>query len=535
MGGLSLTNPGLAFPDGSIDPTTRQPIVKPRVQFFPNNAARALAFAKQQNAAVQPSTSDVSGGIAAPGETPNNVPSVVAPPSSPVPSFFKPSFSSTTTDPTTGMQAPVNAAQTKLGKLVSILGAAARGAIAGYGYGNAAQGAAAAREVPFQEAEQRAQLQQQGAQTALTREQASMVPTPYGPMPLGMARYVFPSLINAGAKVQSANIGAQSRESVANTNAVSRMNVEQMKFAIQNGQIAHVEDGLDPTTGQPAKIGYTRTGQLVGVLPGSFPSSAYLPKATDTTDFREDVNGNIVALPKRTTSQPVFPGGVAPSSAGGAASPAPQGDSPRGASQPRGPRIVAQGRVPAMVTGSMPDGTQVAGTPAELSAVGATGVTKLEGSNASQVSIARQMTAPGGLFDLAQKDLAKFKPGELDALGSRWNEFLAGSVGTGDPRYVALRTHVNGLLGTALMQAHGVRGKTMAEHFQNIADAGQMNQATLSAALDAEKQYVNEKAMRPPSPSSHIFSLSAWQAANPHGDPAAAKAFALKQGYQVAP
>jgi hypothetical protein len=218
MGGLSLTNPGLAFPDGSIDPTTGQPIVKPRVQFFPNNAARALAFAKQQNAAVQPSTSDVSGGIPAPGETPNNVPSVVAPPSSPVPSFFKPSFSSTTTDPTTGMQAPVNAAQTKLGKLVSILGAAARGAIAGYGYGNAAQGAAAAREVPFQEAEQRAQLQQQGAQTALTREQASMVPTPYGPMPLGMARYVFPSLINAGAKVQSANIGAQSRQAVAQTN-----------------------------------------------------------------------------------------------------------------------------------------------------------------------------------------------------------------------------------------------------------------------------------------------------------------------------
>jgi hypothetical protein len=112
------------------------------------------------------------------------------------------------------------------------------------------------------------------------------------------------------------------------------------------------------------------------------------------------------------------------------------------------------------------------------------------------------MTSPGGLFDLANKDLAKFKPGELEALAPRWNEFLAGTVGTDDPRYVALRTHVNGLLGTALMQAHGVRGKTMAEHFQNIADAGKMSQSTLQAALDAEKQYVNEKAMRVPAPAS---------------------------------
>jgi hypothetical protein len=320
MGGLSLTNPGLAFPDGSIDPTTGQPIVKPRVQFFPNNAARALAFAKQQNAAVQPSTSDVSGGIAAPGETPNNVPSVVAPPSSPVPSFFKPSFSSTTTDPTTGMQAPVNAAQTKLGKLVSILGAAARGAIAGYGYGNAAQGAAAAREVPFQEAEQRAQLQQQGAQTALTREQASMVPTPMGPMPLGMARYIFPSLINAGAKVQSANIGAQSRQAVAQTNkrflTVPNVGVYDTQTLDPSGRPSLIPGSaqgitITPDFAQEHGLGDQWVGKnvkLSDLVAMENVESKYAPTTTSESSST-DLMGNTST---KRTQQKVAPGGAAP-------------------------------------------------------------------------------------------------------------------------------------------------------------------------------------------------------------------------------
>src|SRR5579872_4923888 len=133
MDGLSLTNPGLVYQDQSIDPTTGQPVIKPRVAFFPSDAARALAFAKQQQSAVSPSTSDVSGDIAAPGETPNNVSSTIPGPTSPSPLLFKPKFSSTLTDPSTGMPAPVNPAQTKLGKLVSVLGAAARGALAGWG------------------------------------------------------------------------------------------------------------------------------------------------------------------------------------------------------------------------------------------------------------------------------------------------------------------------------------------------------------------------------------------------------------------
>lgn len=210
-------------------------------------------------------------------------------------------------------------------------------------------------------------------------------------------------------------------------------------------------------------------------------------KTTDTVEYRDDGKGNIVALPKRTVSTPNVPGSGTsklPSSGG-----AP------------GPRVVLPGggKAPPMVVGTDSSGQQIAGTQDELRTAGVQNYTPLGAAESAKVNTARQLTSPGGLFDLANKDLAAFKPGELEALAPRWNEFLAGKVGTADPRYVALRTHVNGLLSTALMQAHvGARGSgEMMEHFQDIANAGKMSKDTLQAALNAEKQYVNEKAMRP--------------------------------------
>jgi len=160
-----------------------------------------------------------------------------------------------------------------------------------------------------------------------------------------------------------------------------------------------------------------------------------------------------------------------------------------------------------MAVGTDPQGNQVAGTPQELRAAGVTAFTKLDANEAAKVNTARQMTSPNGLFGLIDKDLARFQPGELEALGPRFNEFLAGKAGTmptgsdgkQDTRYVALRTHVNGLLSTALMQAHvGARGgERMMEHFEDIANAGKMSLPTLKAALSAEREYVQEKAMRP--------------------------------------
>lgn len=192
---------------------------------------------------------------------------------------------------------------------------------------------------------------------------------------------------------------------------------------------------------------------------------------------------------------------------------------------------------PNMMTGSMSDGTQVAGTTDELKAAGATGVTKLPAADQSKVSIARQLISPNGLLTNTEKDIAAFKPEELTSIGNRWNEFEAGTLGSGDPRYIALRTDAR-LLSTALMQAHvGSRGsESIMEHFSNLADAGKMDGDALKTAIGTERRYVTEKAMLPksqPTTQPKAFSLGAWQKANPTGDVNAAKAAAQQAGYKV--
>jgi hypothetical protein len=174
-----------------------------------------------------------------------------------------------------------------------------------------------------------------------------------------------------------------------------------------------------------------------------------------------------------------------------------------------------------MMTGSMPDGTQVAGTQDELTKAGATGVTKLPAADSSKVSVARQLISPNGLLTNTQKDLAAFKPEELTAIGNRWNEFAAGTLGSSDPRYIRLRTDSR-LLSTALMQAHvGSRGsESIMEHFEGLANAGKMDGDTLRAALETERRYVEEKAMLPNAASSQPKSQSTQP--TQQSDPAAA-------------
>jgi hypothetical protein len=386
----------------------------------------------------------------------------------------------------------------------------------GRGPGAVLRGAGAAMGAPYQQSLQNFQLGQQAqenqariagqqAQTQLTQAQAGAMPAELQAKIAALSSQ--PRVDPSSGRYLGTMNDAQYQnylkgQGAASVTAANRLSVEQLKAQILLGQVKRVEDYKDPQTGQMGKMAYNLKGEPMGVLPGSLPSSSYLPKSTSTVDFKEDDQGNIIALPKTSTSGPVIPGPA------GSAGATPSGF-PKGGASSGSPRIVAKGKTPAMVTGTGPDGRQIAGTPDELRAAGATGVTKLEAGDASKVSIARQMTGPGGLFDLAEKDLARFKPGELEALAPRWNEFLAGKVGTADPRFIALRTHVNGLLGTALMQAHvgSKGGEAMMEHFEDIANTGKMSADTLRAALGAEKQYVEEKAMRPGAPAGKVDSL----------------------------
>jgi hypothetical protein len=86
--------------------------------------------------------------------------------------------------------------------------------------------------------------------------------------------------------------------------------------------------------------------------------------------------------------------------------------------------------------------------------------------------------------------------GKLGPLAGRWNNFMAGKFGAGDPEYAALRAKM-GLSSTLLMQAHvGSRGgAALLEHFEDLANAGKMDGQTLKSAMGSEINYVQDKAM----------------------------------------
>lgn len=156
---------------------------------------------------------------------------------------------------------------------------------------------------------------------------------------------------------------------------------------------------------------------------------------------------------------------------------------------------------PDMLIGSMPDGSQVAGTAAELEAAGIKNPIKLPSSEVGKVEIARSLISPGGLFDNVAADITALnKQGQLGVVASRWNNILTNKLGTGDQNFARLSTDL-GLLSTALMQAHvGSKGSNeMMEHFkQTIGDPSISTAPILLARLGASWDYINHKAMRLP-------------------------------------
>lgn len=73
----------------------------------------------------------------------------------------------------------------------------------------------------------------------------------------------------------------------------------------------------------------------------------------------------------------------------------------------------------------------------------------------------------------------------------RWNEFMAGKVGAGDPEFAALRATI-GLLQTGTMRAHvGARGgAAMMQKFEGLFNADHMDVPTLRASLGAVRDFL---------------------------------------------
>lgn len=80
---------------------------------------------------------------------------------------------------------------------------------------------------------------------------------------------------------------------------------------------------------------------------------------------------------------------------------------------------------------------------------------------------------------------------KMGPIGSRWQEFLAGRVGVGDPDYDRLRTFVN-LLQTGTARAHvGARGSSQIQSkFENLFNADRMDAATLKDTLTSTRDFL---------------------------------------------
>ena len=151
-----------------------------------------------------------------------------------------------------------------------------------------------------------------------------------------------------------------------------------------------------------------------------------------------------------------------------------------------------------MMFGSMPDGSQVAGTPDELKAAGASGIMKMDSGDAAKTLVARQLVAPNGLFHAVDRDMRELDAqGKLGVAASRWNDITANKVGD-NPEFARLSTDM-GLIHTAIMQAHvGARGsKDMLEHFEGLMNQKIASGPQLRAQMAATFSYMQEKAMLP--------------------------------------
>jgi len=339
--------------------------------------------------------------------------------------------------------------------------------------------------------------------------------------------------ISQAGKIIPAEIGASAKRDVAKTAAESKLDVAQLtgdqKAALQAASakqnfmsvpgvglfntktqtvIPGTEQGAEVTPELAAqyRIPHEFLGRRINLQQLAAHERSMVmgaPKISDTTQWMTDINGELVGIPKRTTVTPQVPW-LPAEGAPGAPAPAASGAAPKPAGTARAgaPGVITPGRqmkAVGMQVGTDPEGHQIAGTPRELKEAGATNTTTLPSGEAAKVNIARQLTSPNGLLPMIDKDLDALKPEELSVIGSRWNEFMRGTIGKGDPRYTRLYTHLNGLLDTAVMQAHvgASGGFYMMDHFKELADAGRMTKATMKAAIKAEKDYMDEKAMRP--------------------------------------
>lgn len=101
------------------------------------------------------------------------------------------------------------------------------------------------------------------------------------------------------------------------------------------------------------------------------------------------------------------------------------------------------------------------------------------------------MLAPKMDSVISKLDDSKYAD-QLGPFMGRWNEFMAGTVGSGNPDFIVIRNAMN-LMQTAEMRAHvGLRGNTaLLDKFDSLNNANRMDAPTLKASLLAVKDFLS--------------------------------------------
>lgn len=307
MGGLfgGLTNPGTGLQAAGGGPTT---VGTPQ---------QVLAGANQAVNQTQPAFLLGNNNAQVPG--PNSLPKITTP------SFQQAAQAGAAP----GGANALSPGLSKAGKLMTLLTSGLQGALAGNAAqnqmiaqtggrraGGAGTGFEAGYQLPWQRAMQGQQLQQAQAQTALTQAQSQMVPTPYGQMPAGLAKLMFPAMIRAQGQENVQQMKGQTAEQVQQQKGESAQNVAQI-----NKRFIPVEGvGLFDTQSRSVVPGTNQAVQITPEIAKDYdlpPEFLGKPmKLSDLNAFRFQnvpemtAQGPIIINRNQGTAQPVQgPGG----------------------------------------------------------------------------------------------------------------------------------------------------------------------------------------------------------------------------------
>lgn len=385
----------------------------------------------------------------------------------------------------------------------------------------------------YQQDVMQGQRQLQAAQTGETQARTAQMQTQV-PVTIPGIGTVYMGQ-NLAAKGLAPTIAGQYRLTAQQMQDQTRLAVADL----QSGRLGKLVLGTDPNTNAPGYQKFDRNGNSMGWIDNAIVPDL-LERTKQTIDWKQDAYGNLHPMPVTTTTGPNLPGAGGQNAPGGQRGlpPMNQGEDVgaylnRIAQPGETPTDTMQRLMSGMQSGSGPgkatrqsgarpnsgftgansmvpvigfdnSGNQVFTDAGSAPSMGLTQVRKAGAAEAEKVTNARNMLVlldnndpnnPGVMQLINAAD----QQGLLGPISGRWNEFLSGKVGTGNPIYTALRTKLNGLSTTALMQVHvGARGgSNLLEHFADLANSGKMDAANLRSAVGAEQQYVREKAMLP--------------------------------------